>query len=307
MKQKKKTRKLLWWGLGAVATVTTLSLLLDESRKKTAFKSREVIIPSKRQTDIHCSLTIPVTDQPLPLIIMTHGFGADRHEGGRFTAVAEKLAGKGIASIRMDFPGCNESTEAYTAYCLSNMLNDVESGINYMIRQYHIDQKHLGMLGYSMGGRLAVLYAAQDQRIQTLALWAPALTKAIEGLEDFMGGQQKLQEMIAEANEKGFTVFHDPFGGIKQLSKEYFADLEAYDPLEALSRYNHRLLIVQGNADDIVTPSVTAKAITHINKNCHFNYLYMDHANHGFGLWDDHPEQSAKLVKTTASFFDRYL
>jgi dipeptidyl aminopeptidase/acylaminoacyl peptidase len=129
----------------------------------------------------------------------------------------------------------------------------------------------------------------------------------MSGLEDSMGGADKLNEMIKEAQTNGSVKYNDLFGGQKELSKEYFMDMEAHDVLKALSHYKHNLLIVQGNEDDIVRPDVIDKALTHINKECHFNYLYMDHANHGFGLWDDHPEQSEKLVKETIKFIERHL
>lgn len=307
MKKKNRSRKYILLGLGAVATAAAIVAIKQRVRKSTVYQSFDLKIPSKRLTDIVCTINLPQTEGAMPLVIFTHGFGADRHEGGRFTQVADKLATKGIASIRMDFSGCNESTESFTAFAIRNLLDDLITCVDHMINNYDIDQEHMGIVGYSMGGRLATLYSRLNPNIKTMALWAPALTKGMSGLEDSMGGADKLNEMIKEAQTNGSVKYNDLFGGQKELSKEYFMDMEAHDVLKALSHYKHNLLIVQGNEDDIVRPDVIDKALTHINKECHFNYLYMDHANHGFGLWDDHPEQSEKLVKETIKFIERHL
>jgi len=305
--KKNRTKKFILFGIGAVAAAATIAVLLPPKRQATKCESIDLTVLSKRNTNIHCTVVLPKTTHIMPLVILAHGFGADRHEGGRFTAVAEKLGMMGIASIRMDFPGCNESDESYKAYYLSNMINDIRSCIDYMTINYLIDETHLGIIGYSMGGRLAAIYSSLDLRIRTMALWAPALTIGYNGLEDFMGGKTKLDELRKEAENKGFVLFNDLFGEVKELSKEYFNEMDQYNPITAINEYQNNLLIVQGNQDDIVKPALINEVIKQINARCHFNYLYMDHANHGFGLWDEHPEQSEKLVKTTVSFFKHNL
>lgn len=306
-KNKKKSRKYLFWAVGAVATAATLATIKQKIRPTTTFTREEKKLTSKRLTDIYCTINIPNTNKAMPLMIFVHGFGADRHEGGRFTAVADALAKKGIASIRMDLPGCNESKESFELFAIRNILDDVITCYDHMVSSYDIDQDHMGIVGYSMGGRVATLYSRINPKIHTMILWAPALTYKMEGLEDFMGGKEELKLMIKKANKENAVVYHDPFGNDKMISKEYFTDMESYDVLQALNQYKHDLLIVMGNKDDIVKPEVIDKALTFINKDCHFNYIYMDHANHGFGLWDNHPEQSEKLVNSTIKFIERRL
>ena len=73
---------------------------------------QEAMIPS-RGVSIPATMVIPPRkpEQALPLVLLLHGHGGTREEAGAFTRVAAELAARGIASIRMDFPGCGDSTE----------------------------------------------------------------------------------------------------------------------------------------------------------------------------------------------------
>lgn len=52
----------------------------------------------------------------------------------------------------MDFPGCGESEEPFTAYTLSNIRADMTAAIAYMGVTYGADTTRLGLVGHSMGG-----------------------------------------------------------------------------------------------------------------------------------------------------------
>ena len=112
-----------------------------------------------RGVDIPVTLVMPDdTDSgEFPLVVLAHGHGGTRHENGGFTQLASMLAEKGIASIRMDFPGCGDSTEAFIHNHITNMLQDIEAALSFAASRTGIDSKRVGILGYSMGGRLAML------------------------------------------------------------------------------------------------------------------------------------------------------
>ena len=62
----------------------------------------DVTIPGE-QYDITATYTLPAGVGPFPLVVMSHGFLAERNQRGGFTALAVALAERGIASLRMDF------------------------------------------------------------------------------------------------------------------------------------------------------------------------------------------------------------
>ena len=77
-----------------------------------------------------------------------------------------------------------------------------------------------------MGGRIA-LELLSDKAFDFAAVELVAPAEDITDLKGLFGGAEAWEKMKAEANEKGFTVFTTIYGQLQELSKEWFADLEA--------------------------------------------------------------------------------
>lgn len=97
-------------------------------------------------------MTTPTEGAGWPLVVLCHGFTGSRGGDGHFGPLAARLAHAGIASIAMDFPGCGESEEPFTAYTLTNIRADMTAAIAYMGVTYGADTTRLGLVGHSMGG-----------------------------------------------------------------------------------------------------------------------------------------------------------
>lgn len=139
-------------------------------------------------SEIHATLMVPNgTTEPIPLVVMCHGFGGNRlGDASHFQELSSILAKNGIATISIDFPGCGESSAPQKEYTLSNMYNYVDSAIEYMTSNYDIDMSKIGITGHSMGGRVASMYpstGAYGSNISALALWAPANGDGSEGYD----------------------------------------------------------------------------------------------------------------------------
>ena len=92
----------------------------------------------------------------------------------------------------------------------------------------------------------------------------------------------------------------------EQLSGRFFEDLK-HDVVEDLSLYHRNLLYVQGSKDTMVKPEVGGIALQSMHPDCRLNYVYIDNADHGFGLWDNQPDQSERLVDVTSKFLGKNL
>ena len=269
-----------------------------------AFASTESTV-SSRDVAVPVTYVYPVaTDgEKFPLVVLVHGHGGTRDEAGGFTRVAEGLAALGIASIRMDFPGCGDSVESFANNNLSNMRQDIEASRDYALSQANIDRERIGILGFSMGGRLAFMTAASDRSYKVMVTWAPGASNGAGSMVEFVGGSAAYDAMKAQAASDGFVPFTTSWGQEQKLGLQFFTDLEESRPLEAVSQFAGALLVLYGDQDDVVLPSVSEAVIAAAMNSREVLRHVIEGADHGLGLFTDEHAYSEEAVNTTVNFF----
>lgn len=269
-------------------------------------KELNTTIKSIRNTDIPVTI-VDSEKENKGLVLFVHGFKADRHEGGRFTEVAKNLAEVGVNSIRMGFAGCDESKEDFINYTLRNNLSDIEKCFDYMLENYDIDKNHLGMVGYSMGARLTSIFIQNHPEIKTIGLWAGAVYDGFGGDENsFIGAP--LKPMQEQASKLGYAEFLNAFdNSFIKINKDLIIDMEKYSPLNGLRNFKGNVIVCHGNKDVTVDLKTAYLAMDNLENANNKKLVVIDGANHGFGLWDNHYEQSKQLVDETTKFFKENL
>jgi dienelactone hydrolase len=109
-----------------------------------------------------------------PAVILVHMLHRSRHD---WDPVATRLAAEGIGALAFDLRGHGESTGSlqegdapdYTA-----LVRDVAAARRYLSSRPDVLQSRIGILGASIGANLAVLEAAADPGIASLALLSPS-------------------------------------------------------------------------------------------------------------------------------------
>jgi uncharacterized protein len=109
-------------------------------------------------------------DLPAPTVVCCHGMLSSK-DSIKFVAIAQGLCDAGLAAVRFDFSGCGESRTVFLESLLDTRKRDLRAVISY-VRQQPWADGHLGLLGSSLGGALALLTAAQEQDIEALVCWA---------------------------------------------------------------------------------------------------------------------------------------
>jgi dienelactone hydrolase len=262
----------------------------------TVYESRGVSIPA--------TLVSPATKsgESVPLIVMAHGHGGSRVEGGSYPRVAAELAELGIASIRMDFPGCGDSTESFVENNLSNMLLDLQAARIFAESQIDIDETRVGLLGYSMGGRLVALLSEIDPSYQVMATWAPAITNGSEIMTSALGGLEGYRAMKKQAQESGFAVQTTPWGTEHELGPRWFTDMEESMAKAALAKFSGPLLVVYGGADAVVPPATPEAAASAAINSSEVVSVMIPTATHALGFYTNRPKIADQVVETTVKF-----
>ena len=186
--------------------------------------------------------------EELPLVVLCHGFTGNRQGDGHFAPLAEDLAAHGIATVRLDFAGCGDSTEPYANYTLANMAADVDSVIGYMQATYGTGKTAL--VGHSMGGRLASLYPQLGQYpVTVLALWSPANGAGLQGLEFLsIDNFAAVEELAARADAEGSVAAW----GV-ELSAAYIDGMRDSDPNAALQESGLPVLLTYSGNERILS------------------------------------------------------
>ncbi|MDJ0904607.1 MAG: alpha/beta fold hydrolase [Woeseiaceae bacterium] len=260
-----------------------------------------------RGIQVPVTLTMPdaESDTAAPLVVLVHGHGGTRQENGAFAELASMLAEGGIASIRMDFPGCGDSTEAFTHNNITNMLHDLESATRFAMQQPGIDARRVGMVGYSMGGRLAML--AASERHAAIALWAPVALNGKEPMIDYFGGAENYRRLRATATAEGSALFVTPWGQEQQLGERWFLDMERTKPLEAIGAYEGAVLVIHGSADNVITADNGEAAREAASSSIEASIILLEGADHGFGFFEPDLLARGVVLRSTVDLFREQL
>ena len=190
---------------------------------------------------IAATVTEPQAEGPVPAVLMLHGFGSLRDEvGDMYKRLAASLAGQGIASLRIDFRGWGESEGGMENSTIQGMVEDAETGYTYLTTLEFVDTARIGVIGFSLGGRIAIVSAVQHPDwYQSMALWSNGGNIA----PDFLG-----QEALDTANAEGQVTVDLGFREVT-LGAGFFESLELYDMETEFVKYPNAVLIVAGSED----------------------------------------------------------
>jgi uncharacterized protein len=255
---------------------------------------------------VPATVVVPDGAGPFPAVVMNHGHGGGRQEGGGFEKLAKALADAGIMTIRMDFPGTGDSKEPFTEGYLSNMISDSNASLAYMLANYPADKDKLGILGYSMGGRIALTIAqTSDNPYKAVGLLAPSADPGMGLLMFFAGSQEKYDALYAEASsDKGYADYTTVYGQQQQLSKKWFDELLASSPLEGIGAYKGPMLVVHGDKDTVIAqPEIDHVVAAYPSA----TVVTVPEADHGYGFYSDQPEVTKLVQDSFATFFSENL
>jgi dienelactone hydrolase len=207
----------------------------------------------------------------------------------------------------MDFPGCGESTEAFIHNNITNMLHDIAASLDFAIGQPGIDMGRVGILGYSMGGRLAMLEISDEPAYRAAVLWAPVAMNGGKPMVEFFGGPERYEVLRDDALVHGQVTFTTGWGQEQVLGRQFFEDLEGTAPLSAIARFRGDLLVVHGSSDRTIDPDNGRLARQAAQSTASAELYIIRGAGHGFGFFGDEPDARSHALRKTVDFFEATL
>lgn len=215
-------------------------------------------------------------------VVLVHGGGVTREEGGFFTRLAAGLAEAGISSLRYDLRGHGESEGRQEDNTLAAHLNDIRVALAYL-RQATGATK-ISLLGTSFGGGLAAYYAAKrPEELTRLILLNPQLNYKNRYIDQkpYWTDDHLDYDASRQLAEDGYlrhspTVKH----GRAMLNEVFWIQ-----PYQVLGEITAPTLIVHGTEDTFVSIEGSRQAAPRLK--AEHRLVEIKGAEHGFAVHDD--------------------
>lgn len=238
------------------------------------FSAEEVTVDAKGNK-LAGTLLVPRTGKPpYPSVITITGSGqqtrdeylplAGLEKYRPFRQIAEALASRGIAVLRVDDRGVGGSTgrETLATATSANFADDVRAQVEYLRGRKEIDPARIALIGHSEGGMIAPMVAAGDPKLAAIVLMAGSGKRGDEiifyqvnqGLE---GDVTLTEEARAQGRAKQQEAMRKAIAGDasapEPLRSPWMRYFLSYDPLPAIRKVRQPILILQGELDRQVT------------------------------------------------------
>jgi pimeloyl-ACP methyl ester carboxylesterase len=218
---------------------------------------------------------------PDQAVVLVHGGGVTREEGGFFARLATGLSEAGVASLRFDLRGHGESEGRQEDLTLAAILNDIRVALAWL-RASGIGR--LSLLGASFSGGACAYYAAKRTAdVERLVLLNPQLDykKRTIDSRSYWNDDQLDEAEARLLGEQGYIQFTPTLRHGRAIFNEAFW----FKPLEALGEITAPTLLVHGTKDTFVPVDASREALSLLR--AEHRLVEIEGSQHGFAVHDD--------------------
>lgn len=215
-------------------------------------------------------------------VVMVHGGGVTREEGGFFMRLAAGLGESGVASLRFDLRGHGESEGRQEELTLAAILNDIRVALAYAHEA--IGPQRVSLLGASFGGGICGYYAAKRPgEIDRLVLLNPQLDYKKRTIDSrpYWHDDQLDDGMARQLTGQGYIQFSPTLRHGRAILHEVFW----LQPNTVLGEIAAPTLIVHGTKDTFVPIESSRHAVPQLT--AEHKLVEIEGAQHGFAVHDD--------------------
>lgn len=215
-------------------------------------------------------------------VVLVHGGGVTREEGGFFARLATGLAAVGIASLRFDLRGHGESEGRQEELTLTMILNDIRVALAEVRDLSGAAQ--LSLLGASFVGGVCAYYAAKrTAEIDRLVLLNPQLDykKRTIDSRDYWHDDYLDDDQARHLTELGYIQFTPSLRHGRPILNEVFW----FEPLAVLPEITALTLLVHGTKDTFVPVETSRDALPLLR--AEHRLVEIEGSQHGFAVHDD--------------------
>ncbi len=185
--------------------------------------------------------TLPIIKRDkYPAIILVHGFGATKGEGGMFDALAEELAKTGFLVYRFDFSGRGESEGDYSETSLSKQVFELSKILEFVKSKDYVDSLKIGILAQSFGTSVTIALVPKVNAI--------ILMGSICNPHKLLSRPSRWKEL----NKDGFSRKIKSNGEAIIIGPQFWEDFQNYNLSESIKKIKCLILFIHGSEDETV-------------------------------------------------------
>jgi len=232
------------------------------------YTAEEVVVKTTAGHTLAGTLTLPKganRTKPVSAIVTVTGSGAqDRDEniglqGFRpFRQLADALARRGIAVLRMDDRGTGASGGTFKGSTSADFAEDVRAGLAYLRTRPEIRADRLGVLGHSEGAIIAPMVAEKEPTLRAIVLLAgiaqPGRTALHFQLKNGIEHNTKLTPEMRDSQIAEIPKRIDAMMAADPWMKFFLT----YDPAPTMRGVKTPVLILTGSRDQQAVPEQVA-------------------------------------------------
>ena len=234
------------------------------------------------------TLVLPATEHRSPAVLMLHGFASKRDEvGDLYKTTATALAAEGLASLRIDFRGSGDSEGAFRETTIERQMADAERALTTLRQHAAIDPDRIGVLGFSLGGAVAILTANQQaEKVASMVVWSTVGDLEVD-----------LSAHLGCPASTGASVTCDLGWRKVELLPGFFRSLDRWDIAGALLGFEGPFLAIAGTEDPL------SRYARELSQSIDGMAVYVREADHIFNVLDPAESQADTVVQATVVHF----
>jgi alpha-beta hydrolase superfamily lysophospholipase len=224
-----------------------------------------------------------------PAVVLVHGGGVTRDEGGFFSRLANGLAAAGLPNLRFDYRAHGESEGRQEDLTISGVLNDIYAAVEHVTGA--VGGRPVSLVGASFGGGISAYFAAHHPSLlHRVVLLNPLFNYKKRFIDDkpYWYNNRINEEAGDELAARGFVAHSPNFKLGRPLLNETFY----VQPHRSLGEIEAPTLIVHGTRDTFVPVQSSRDSLGQFR--CAAELVEVSGAQHGFAVPDDpayrHPQ-----------------
>ncbi|AOS43332.1 Alpha/beta hydrolase family protein [Lacunisphaera limnophila] len=239
-------------------------------------------------------------------VLLFHGMASDMDDaGGSLKLLAQGLAERGIASLRINFRGEGDQARTKIESTFITRLEDAAAAHAWLLQQAGVATGRVGAFGFSLGAPTAVVTGARHPGwFKSIAVWSAPSGDLFALWANDETAQRALRDGEATQEIPGWKTL--------TTKREFYESFRGFNFDEALAKYPGALLAVRGSADYLAhredeLMKILAARPASVLPGSPAEAVLIGGADHIFNVFQPELGHAARARALTVAWFERTL